>query len=47
MLGRANSLLKDFYDIWILNRTYDFSGDRLARVIAATVKTAHCSLFEM
>jgi hypothetical protein len=44
MLGRANSRLKDFYDIWILNRTYDFSADRLARVIA---DRENSSLFEM
>ena len=36
MLGRANSRMKDFYDIWILSRTFPFAGDRLARAIAAT-----------
>lgn len=36
MLGRANSRMKDIYDIWILSRTYEFTGDRLARAIAAT-----------
>lgn len=36
ILGRANSRLKDFYDIWVLSRSYDFAGDRLARAIAAT-----------
>lgn len=36
MLGRANSRLKDFYDIWVLSRRYEFSSDRLARAIAAT-----------
>jgi predicted nucleotidyltransferase component of viral defense system len=35
-LGRANSRMKDFYDIWILARSHDFNGDRLARAIAAT-----------
>jgi predicted nucleotidyltransferase component of viral defense system len=35
-LGRANSRLKDFYDIWILAQSYDFDGDRLARAIVAT-----------
>jgi predicted nucleotidyltransferase component of viral defense system len=35
-LGRANSRMKDFYDIWLLSRTYDFEGDALARAIAAT-----------
>jgi predicted nucleotidyltransferase component of viral defense system len=36
MLGRANGRFKDFYDIWMLSRRYAFSGDRLARAIAAT-----------
>src|SRR5260370_6055676 len=36
MLGRANSRMKDFYDIWMLARSYDFEGDRLARAVAAT-----------
>ena len=35
-LGRANSRMKDFYDIWILSRTFQFAEDRLARAIAAT-----------
>jgi predicted nucleotidyltransferase component of viral defense system len=36
MLGRANSRMKDYYDIWILSHTHAFTGDRLARAIAAT-----------
>lgn len=35
-LGRANSRMKDLYDIWVLSRTHDFAGDSLARAIAAT-----------
>jgi predicted nucleotidyltransferase component of viral defense system len=35
-LGLANSRLKDFYDIWVLARTHEFKGDRLARAISAT-----------
>jgi predicted nucleotidyltransferase component of viral defense system len=35
-LGRANSRMKDFYDIWILSRSFSFDGDRLAQAIAAT-----------
>lgn len=34
--GRANSRMKDFYDVWILAKSYDFNDDRLARAIAAT-----------
>ncbi|HEX7712274.1 MAG TPA: nucleotidyl transferase AbiEii/AbiGii toxin family protein [Sphingomonadaceae bacterium] len=35
-LGRANSLMKDFYDIWLLAKSFRFEDDRLARAIAAT-----------
>jgi hypothetical protein len=35
-LGRANSRMKDFYDIWVLGRSFEFADDRLARAIAAT-----------
>jgi hypothetical protein len=35
-LGRANSRMKDFYDVWVLARSHDFDGGRLARAIAAT-----------
>lgn len=38
MLGRANSRMKDFFDIWILARSRDFKGNDLARAIAATFK---------
>jgi predicted nucleotidyltransferase component of viral defense system len=36
MLGRANTRMKDFYDVWMLARTHEFKGDGLARAIAAT-----------
>jgi predicted nucleotidyltransferase component of viral defense system len=36
MLGRANTRMKDFYDIWVLAQSHEFKGDRLARAIAAT-----------
>lgn len=36
LLGRANSRMKDFYDIWVLSRASEFNDDRLARAIAAT-----------
>lgn len=35
-LGRANSRMKDFYDVWILSRSFRFDDDRLARAIVAT-----------
>ncbi len=36
MLGRANSRMKDLYDIWILSRSYEFPDDALARAVTAT-----------
>nr|WP_047166821.1 nucleotidyl transferase AbiEii/AbiGii toxin family protein [Sphingomonas sp. Y57] len=36
LLGRANSRMKDFYDIWLLSRSFTFDPDRVARAIAAT-----------
>ena len=33
LLGRANSRMKDFYDIWVLSRTSEFNDDRLARAL--------------
>lgn len=37
-LGRTNSRMKDFYDLWVLSRTFTFEQERLARAIAATFK---------
>lgn len=36
MLGQANSRLKDYYDLWLLARSYEFDAHRLAEAIAAT-----------
>ena len=36
ILGRANTRMKDLYDIWALSRTYEFKGDDLPRAIVAT-----------
>ena len=36
MLGLANTRMKDFYDIWMLSRYYNFDAERLSRAIAAT-----------
>lgn len=33
-LGHANTRMKDFYDIWILSRSFAFDHDRLPRAIA-------------
>ncbi len=36
LLGRANTRMKDYYDIWMLAQTHQFDGDGLAKAIAAT-----------
>ena len=38
VLGRANSRMKDFYDVWLLSQSFPFDDGRLARAIAATFK---------
>jgi predicted nucleotidyltransferase component of viral defense system len=35
-LGVLNSRMKDFYDIWILSRTFDFKGEILAEAVEKT-----------
>ncbi len=35
-LGDINSRMKDFYDIWLLSRQFDFSGKDLAQAIRLT-----------
>jgi predicted nucleotidyltransferase component of viral defense system len=35
-LGRANSRMKDFYDVWALSKTFTFDPERLSRAIRAT-----------
>lgn len=37
-LGIANSRMKDFYDLWVLARDFEFKGDILSRAIRATFK---------
>jgi len=37
-LGRVNSRMKDFYDVWMLSRTHAFDPERLTQAIVATFK---------
>jgi hypothetical protein len=37
-LGMANSRMKDFYDVWMLSRSFDFDGLTLTKAITATFK---------
>lgn len=36
LFGLANTRMKDYYDIWMLSRSYAFDAERLSRAIAAT-----------
>ena len=36
-LGELNSRMKDFYDIWLLSRQFDFNGKELAEAIRLTL----------
>jgi predicted nucleotidyltransferase component of viral defense system len=46
MLGIANSRMKDFFDIWSLARTYEFSGATLSAAIKATFERRQTPLPE-
>ena len=35
-LGAINSRMKDFYDLWLLARKFDFEGSALAERIGKT-----------
>ena len=37
-LGELNSRMKDFFDIWLLSRSFDFDGLRLCEAIEKTFK---------
>ena len=36
VFGRANSRMKDYFDIWMLSRSFEFERSRLARAISST-----------
>ncbi|WP_432822708.1 nucleotidyl transferase AbiEii/AbiGii toxin family protein [Trichloromonas sp.] len=43
-LGELNSRMKDFYDIWLLSRQFDFSGDNMAEAIRLTFERRETAL---
>ena len=51
--GALNSLMKDFYDIWLLSKRFDFEGEVLAEAVLKTFEnrktpiSSKCVLFEM
>lgn len=44
MLGLGNSRMKDFYDIWVLSRQFEFEGAVLSSAIAATFRRRKTAL---
>jgi len=46
-LGILNSRMKDFYDIWMLSRQYDFEGVSLAEAIRQTFAQRGTTLVQM
>jgi hypothetical protein len=36
--GELNSRMKDFHDIWLLSRQFDFNGARLAKAVRLTLE---------
>lgn len=45
-LGILNSRMKDFYDIWLLSRQFNFNGSQLAQAIQLTFKQRGTTLSE-
>ena len=45
-LGMANSRMKDFYDLWVITRKFDFDGLILSEAIRNTFSRRHTSLPE-
>lgn len=46
-LGLLNSRMKDFYDVWLLARDFEFEGASLARAVQATFERRGTPLPEM
>lgn len=44
MLGTLNGRMKDFYDIWLLSRSFDFDRDQLAKAVSSTFATRSTAL---
>jgi hypothetical protein len=43
-LGVLNSRMKDFYDIWMLSRSFDFQGEMLAEAVAKTFENRNTQI---
>lgn len=44
VLGIANSRMKDFYDLWMMSKQFEFEGDILTKAIAATFERRNTAL---
>jgi hypothetical protein len=42
--GEANSRMKDFYDIWLLSKQFDFDGMKLSEAVHRTLKNRKTEL---
>ena len=45
-LGELNSRMKEFYDIWLLSRQFDFEGEILTEALRLTLEQRHTNLRE-
>ena len=45
-LGQLNSRMKDFYDLWLLARQFDFDGELLSNAITQTFQNRQTALVE-
>jgi hypothetical protein len=43
-LGILNSRMKDFYDIWLLSKTFNFKGEQLANAIVRTFENRNTQI---
>lgn len=43
-LGRADSRVKDYCDVWTLTSTFDLNPDRMRRAIAVTSARRHLAI---
>ncbi|MDA8403609.1 MAG: nucleotidyl transferase AbiEii/AbiGii toxin family protein [Desulfobacteraceae bacterium] len=43
-LGMLNSRMKDFYDIWLLSRQFNFESDVLSEAVRLTLKQRETSI---
>ena len=43
-LGALNSRMKDFFDIWLLSRLYEFTGGTLVSAISSTFRTRNTEI---